>query len=178
MNRLVAASFAVIVGLLGLLPISAHAQSFSEEDPAFLVMSAGYYDVLHNDKDAASFGVEYRHDERFLGIFKPMVATFGSTNGSFWIGAGIAADLYLGDHIVLTGSIAPGFYEQGSGKNLGYPLEFRSQIEVGYRFADHSRLTLGFNHISNCCIGDINPGVEIATVNYYLPLGSIASLLK
>ena len=152
----------------------ASAQAADTEDPAFLVISGGYYDVLHNVEPAGSFGLEYRHDDKLLGIFKPMVATYGTSHGAFWFGAGIAVDVYFGNRFVVTGSFAPGAYHQGNGKDLGHTLEFRSQIEVGYRFDDRSRLTLGFNHLSNGSQwSDINPGVEILTVNYYLPLDGL-----
>lgn len=152
----------------------AQAQSFDKPDSAHLVLDVGYYDVVQDDDTAYSFGAEYRHGETFLGIFKPMVASFGTTDGSFWIGAGVAVDFYLGDNVVVTGSFAPGFYEEGDGKDLGYPLEFRSQIELGYRFEDYSRVTVGINHLSNSGIfdDDGNPGTEVVTINYYLPLGS------
>lgn len=152
----------------------AHAQLIGRPEPAHLVLDFGYYDVLHNDNPAVSFGAEYRHDGALLGIFKPMAATFGTADGTFWIGAGIAADVYLGDHLVVTGSFAPGLYVQGDGKDIGYPLEFRSQIEIGYRFEDRTRLTVGFNHLSNSGLwADKNPGVEMATVNLYLPLDDL-----
>jgi opacity protein-like surface antigen len=151
---------------------------FNREDSSHLVLNAGWFDVVAGDEETVSFGAEYRHGDALLGVFKPMVAALGTAEGGFWIGAGVAVDVYLGDSVVLTGSFAPGYYEEGSGKDLGYPLEFRSQIELGYRFADYSRLTVGLSHLSNSGLwSDENPGTEIATVNYYLPLGTLFSMM-
>lgn len=151
---------------------------FGREDSSHLVLNAGWFDVINRDEETVSFGAEYRHGEGILGVFKPMVAALGTVEGGFWIGAGVAVDVYLGDSVVLTGSFAPGYYEEGSGKDLGNALEFRSQLELGYRFADYSRVTVGISHLSNSGIwSNENPGTEIATVNYYLPLGTLFSMM-
>ena len=49
-------------------------------------------------------------------------------------------------------------------------MEFRSTIELGYRFDDRSRLSLAFGHLSNAGIGDSNPGTEVLTLYYHLPI--------
>ncbi|SMF38498.1 Lipid A 3-O-deacylase (PagL) [Tistlia consotensis] len=182
MKKFLVAALAALSGsLLALAAPTAQAQdiSFSKDTSSFLVLNGGYFDVVKGDEPAGSFGAEYRHSEGLFGVFKPMVATFGTSDGSFWIGAGVAVDVYFGDHVVLTGSFAPGYYAKGDGKDLGYPLEFRSKAELGYRFDDTSRLTLGIAHLSNSgAWSDHNPGVEVATVNYYLPLGNLFSMMK
>ncbi len=181
MKKLVAAAFAAFsLALAGTALQPAQAQSFTTKDASHLVFNVGYYDVVQDDDTATSFGVEYRDGNTFLGIFKPMVASFVTTDGSFWLGAGVAVDFYLGENVVLTGSFAPGYYAEGDGKDLGYPLEFRSQLELGYRFEDYSRLTVGINHLSNSGIfdDDGNPGTEVVTVNYYLPLGNLMSMME
>ena len=62
-------------------------------------------------------------------------------------------------------SFAPGIYSQGNGKNLGYPLEFRTSFELGYQFDSGWRLTGQYYHISNATLGSINPGIEGALLN-------------
>src|SRR3546814_20382028 len=70
---------------------------------------------------------------------------------------------------LLTGSFAPGLYEDGNGKNLGHTVEFRSQVELGYQFENRSRLSLGFSHTSNGSLSSDNPGVEVLSLYYHLP---------
>ncbi len=67
-------------------------------------------------------------------------------------------------------TIAAGLYAKGGGKNLHYPLEFRSSIECAYIFDDESRLGLQLSHISNASIARRNPGVESIVVIYSFPL--------
>ena len=71
---------------------------------------------------------------------------------------------------MVTGSFGAGYYAEGGGTDLGHEIEFRSQIEVAYRFDDRSRLGLAFSHISNASIGDTNPGVEVLNDYYSIPL--------
>ena len=52
-------------------------------------------------------------------------------------------------------------------------LEFRSGIEVAWRFDNRSRLGVEFTHISNAGIYDRNPGTETLTVNYSIPLDQL-----
>jgi hypothetical protein len=75
--------------------------------------------------------------------------------------------------LVLTPSFGAGLYADGGGKELGHAVEFRSQIEIAYRFDNRARLGLAFSHISNASIGDKNPGVEVLNVYYSLPLDGL-----
>src|SRR3546814_14800892 len=86
-----------------------------------------------------------------------------TSDGAVWGGIGILVDVTVFDAVVLTGSFAPGLYEDGNGKNLGHTVEFRSQVELGYQFENRSRLSLGFSHTSNGSLRSDNPGVEVRT---------------
>ena len=56
---------------------------------------------------------------------------------------------------------------------LGHDLEFRSQIEIAYRFDDRARLGLSLSHMSSASIGDKNPGTESIMVTYALPIENL-----
>jgi len=87
--------------------------------------------------------------------------------------AGVLVDIPLFNQIYITPSFAPGLYYDGSGKELHYTLEFRSQIEISWRFASGHRIGASFNHISNANLGDDNPGVESAALTWIVPFDSI-----
>ncbi len=142
------------------------------DDPSFLVFGLGYYDMNKQDDTAADFRLEYRHGEKFW-IFKPWVGVEGNSDGAFYGAAGVLVDVYFGTRVVLTPSFGAGLYANGSGKDLGHAVEFRSQIELSYRFDDRSRLGLAFSHISNASIADENPGVEVLNIYYSLPLDGL-----
>ncbi len=139
------------------------------DDPAFVSLGLGYYDINRQSDEAVDFRLEYRHGEK-LWIFKPWVGIEGTSDGALYAAAGILVDVFFGRRVVVTGSFGAGYYEEGDGKDLGNELEFRSQIEIAYRFDDRSRLGLAFSHISNASIADINPGVEILNLYYSIPL--------
>ena len=141
----------------------------AEDEPDFLSFGAGWYD-FNDNQDAADFRFEYRSNYKVLGFVKPWAGVeFTSDRAAFGI-VGIHTDFFFGRRIVLTPSFGVGAYADGDGKDLGNTIEFRSQIELGYRFDDWSRLSLAVSHISNAGLGDSNPGTEIATVYYHIPL--------
>lgn len=148
--------------------IAAPAQA--DDDPAFLTLAVGAFDV---GEDAAVEGrVEYRHDGK-LWIFKPFGGVMATGDGAAYAYAGVLIDAYWGNRIVTTLSFAPGAYHEGDGKDLGHTLEFRSQFEIAWRFDDRSRLGLAVSHMSNASIGDKNPGQESLTLNYSFPFGRV-----
>ncbi len=141
----------------------------SADDPSFLSFGVGWYDVL-DDTDAVDLRVEYRSKAKFLGFVKPWVGVEVTSDVAAYGVAGILSDIYFGRRIVLTPSFGVGVYADGDGKDLGSAVEFRSQLELGYRFDDRSRLGVAISHISNAHLTDRNPGAEIATIYYHVPL--------
>lgn len=146
----------------------AAAQTLQSDDPAFVSLGAGVYDVLHNNT-AGEFRGEFRSGYKILGVLKPFVGLEGTTDGAFYGYFGFLADIYFGNRFVLTPNAAFGYYDNGNGKNLGSHAEFRTGAEFSYRFDDRSRLGLGFNHISNAGIGKVNPGEESIVLMYSIP---------
>ncbi len=75
----------------------------------------------------------------------------------------------IADHYVIAPSFSAGLWSDGDGKDLGHTIEFRSQLEAGYRFDNDMRITAAFSHISNGDLGDDNPGVELGTLYFSVP---------
>ena len=80
----------------------------------------------------------------------------------------IVKDIGISEKWFFTPSFALGYYDRGDSKDLGYNLEFRSQIEFSYKLKS-SRIGFNLNHISNASIGDTNPGTESATISLIRP---------
>lgn len=144
----------------------------ANQDGDLLAFSAAYFDVNQRDEEAGEFRIEYRADER-MWIFKPFGGAMATTDGALHGFAGVLIDIPLWDRIYITPSFAPGLYHDGNGKDLFYTLEFRSQIEVSFRFNNGHRLGASFNHISNANLGKDNPGVESAALTYIVPFDAI-----
>ena len=164
---------ALVVGVVGLLVGGATPARADDgllgDDPAFLELGAGGFDVLHN-YTAGLFRGEYRFGSK-LWVLTPLAGVEVSTKGEVYGYGGFALDLHLGQHVVLSPNEAVGAWSRGDGKNLGSTIEFRSGGELDWRFDDASRLGFSFHHISNAGIGKHNPGEEEALAVYSIPLG-------
>ncbi len=147
----------------------AAAQIALNETPAVISGGVGWFDIAQQDDEAVDFRLEYRHGEDFLWL-KPWAGIEATSDGSVWGGIGVLMDITFFDTVVLTGSVAPGLYEDGGGKDLGSVFEIRSQVELGYQFDNKSRLAVSFSHTSNASVADDNPGVEVLNLYYHLPL--------
>lgn len=169
LQRLVCAVL-LVVGLLA-APTIARADG-DDPEPDALAFGLGYFDIIKQRDGAAILNLEYRSDKK-LWVFKPMFGMWASSEGGFYGYAGIRMDVYFGNRFVFTPSFAPGFYHEGKGKDLGLEIEFRSSVEVAYRFDDYSRLSLGLAHLSNASLGDKNPGVETLTLTYSVPFSKL-----
>jgi lipid A 3-O-deacylase len=141
------------------------------DDPAFITFHAGGYDVNDNET-AGQFNIEYRSawDDWYVKPFGGFMAT---TDAAFYGYGGFLLDVYFGKRIVFTPNVAVGLYADGDGKDLGSTIEFRSGVELAYRFDNRARLGVGLHHISNAHISDKNPGTETLTLILSLPLNSV-----
>lgn len=158
---------------VGLLLIGAAAMGSVQaraDDPAFLSFGLGWYDMNRQVDEATSFRVEFRADKQ-LWILKPFAGAMVTTDSALYGYGGVLADVFIGRRFVLTPSFAAGYYSDGNGRDLGHSAEFRSGIELAYRFDDRTRLGLAFYHLSNAGLGDSNPGTEVLGLVYSIPLG-------
>ncbi|MCG8691182.1 MAG: acyloxyacyl hydrolase [Minwuiales bacterium] len=154
---------------------AAAASSARAEDPALITFSGGYFDVVRQEETAVEAHVQYRGGER-IDIFRPFAGLAVTSDGATNIFAGLLIDIYLGDRVVLTPSLSPSLYLEGGGKDLGFPLIWRPQIELAYRFDDGSRLGVSFLHLSNAGASTSNPSSESVLLTYSIPADRIFGL--
>ena len=160
---------AAAVALAGAAMPTADARA---DDPDFLSAGVGYFDWNRQKEPAAELRVEYRSDRK-VWIFKPLAGLMATSDTAVYAYAGIGVDVFFGRRVVVTPSFAPGLYFKNGGYDLGHVVEFKSQLEVAYRFDDRSRLGLAISHISNASLGDANPGTESAIVYYSIPFDKL-----
>ena len=149
------------------------ASAASADDPSFLSIGAGWYDFDDNEQ-ALDLRVEYRASAKYLGFIKPWIGVEITSDIAAYGAIGILTDIFFGRRVVVTPSFGAGLYADGDGKDLGHAVEFRSQIEIGYRFDDRSRLSAAFSHISNAGLEeDQNPGANILSLYYHIPFNRL-----
>jgi len=145
-------------------------------NPNLFAVGMGVYDVLRYNHRYVTGLLQFEYKgpdffgERLLKI-RPFASLMVNFQGSLWFGGGVNFDIFMGDSFVTTLGFGPGFFYQGKGKDLGYPLEMRSSIEFAYRFPSHARLGLQFYHLSNASLSTRrNPGTECLVFFYAFPL--------
>lgn len=137
--------------------------------PDRLLFSTGIAGVFDGERNAM-FAVELRSGTHYAGVH-PWLGLGWATDGATFVGGGA---LYtLGEHRRWQSTVGfgPGYYERNQGPDLGKHLEFLSFLEVSRTLAHDHRVVLRLAHISNGSLADNNPGTELLTVGYLVPLG-------
>ena len=131
----------------------------------------GQFDIIDKEGDdkTALFGVEHKNPnlfrDTFLGKFKPVTGAFITGKESAFFYTGIEAQYGLGPLKILP-SFTPGYYEKGSGKDLGAAFEFKSEIKLGVDIFDSSKIGYSYSHISNNDWGKTNPGTDNQQITF------------
>src|SRR5205085_11956649 len=96
-----------------------------------------------------------------LGPLRPMAGFLTSMGRGAFLYSGVALELDLPLGFRITPSFAPALALDGADQDLGFPLEFRSSLELSLATGNGVRLGVAVSHISNAKLGDRNPGVEV-----------------
>lgn len=136
----------------------------------FLSIGVGEMGVLDNDGQW-DFRGEYRWGEGIIWQIKPFVGLEFNDEGALYGLGGLYYDFPMAPHWYLTPSFGAGLWHDGGGPDLGSAIEFRSQLELAYEFNGGHRVSAAFGHISNASIGDKNPGTEILSLYWHVPVG-------
>ena len=143
------------------------AQGGSAADHRGFGLSLGLIDFTR-DLEAFELGAEYRFREYRWGLV-PTVGIEATEDESVYGYFGFRWPYRLSQRWLLDPTLAAGLYDEGDGKDLGGPVEFRSGLDLLYELPSGVRIGLGFYHISNCCIYDRNPGTNSLLLRLHLP---------
>ena len=96
----------------------------------------GTFDFSDDNQSALLIGFQHQDEnlERntFLGNISPITGGFITENSAAYIYTGFEWNVEMGE-LIFTPSFAPGYYNQGDGKDLGHALEFKS-LKVKFSF--------------------------------------------
>lgn len=164
---------AALCALVALLTPAWGARSAAAEEVRSLALFAGVFNVSKEEK-SAEVGLEMRVPTK---TWKLVVALGGAVteDGAYYAFGGLRRDFSLGRGWQVTPGFGISVYEQGDGKNLGGPIEFRSILELSHQWPSHHRLAMGMYHLSNAGIYDLNPGANSVILTYSFPLGGAGS---
>jgi len=129
----------------------------------------GMFDFSDDKQASGLIGLQHQNDElfrkSFLGNLSPISGGFLTEKSAIYLYTGVQAEYELG-FLTFTPSFAPGYYNYGSGKDLGYPLEFKSEVQMSLNLSDSTHLGMSYNHISNASLGSKNPGANSYMLNF------------
>jgi len=117
----------------------------------------GMFDFSDDGKRSTLVGVQHQNEDlnrnTFLGSLSPITGAMITADNASYFYTGIQAQYKIGS-INFTPSFAPGYYNQGNGKDLGHALEFKSEVQLSLELPKESQLGLSYNHLSNASLGD------------------------
>ena len=131
---------------------------------------SGVFDI-NNDIDINSelFGIQHSNEDlfrdTFLGKLSPITGFMITSDADTYFYTGVQAEYKIGK-LNLTPSFSPGLYSMGDGKDLGSPLEFKSEVQLSLDLLPGTKLGYSQSHISNGDLGEKNPGADSYMFNF------------
>ena len=124
----------------------------------------GMFDFSDTGQAAGVLGLQHQNDDlfrdSFLGRLSPITGGFVTGRNAIYLYTGVQAEYDFG-FLTITPSFAPGYYNSGGkGKDLGFPLEFKSEVQVSLNLFENTQIGMSYNHISNASLGSKNPGAN------------------
>ena len=93
----------------------------------------GMFDFSDEGKRSTLIGFQHQNKDlnrdTFLGNLSPITGAMVTADNASYFYTGIQAQYKIGS-MNFTPSFAPGYYNQGSGKDLGHALEFKSEVQL------------------------------------------------
>ncbi len=161
--------FVILVTVLTLSFVNFRVLSEENRNETELNIFTGLFDFSDDKQKAGLIGLQHQNEDlfrnSFLGKLSPITGAFLTENNAAYLYTGIQAEYELG-FLKITPSFAPGFYHDGDGKDLGSPLEFKSEVQMSLDLSNTMQLGMSYNHISNASLGDKNPGANSYMFNF------------
>ena len=140
--------------------------SFGDHELNFF---SGIFDVTTDEKKSTIFGVQHQNEnlirDSFLGTLSPITGLMVTGDNAAYLYTGVQAQYKIGN-LNIVPSFTPGYYNQGDGKDLGFPIEFKSELQLSFDILSNTELGLSYNHLSNGNLGDKNPGADSYMLNF------------
>ena len=158
--------FLILVGLTK----SSNADELKPSDSHQFNFFSGVFDINTSSKKSSElFGVQHTNEDlfrdTFLGKLSPITGFMMTSDSASYFYTGVQAEYKIGK-LNLTPSFSPGIYSMGDGKDLGSPLEFKSELQLSVDLLPGTKLGYSHSHLSNANLGDKNPGADSYMLNF------------
>lgn len=171
-SRTLRRSTAAWLAPLLLLSAPVWAGSETEASPLLLSASIGQGNVLNDGSSSTRYGVELGMRPRTRWALIPMVGAVEGDDDSRFFYGGVRREFWFRPRWALTPSFGVGYFQDGGELDLGNTLEFRSGLDLGYRFRGDVRLSVAVFHVSNGGLSEKNPGTESVVLSVSIPIRS------
>ncbi len=169
MNLLRIQFLLILIFSLTLTFLKAEETKIENKNTEFSIYT-GMFDFSDDGKRATLVGIQHQNEElnrnTFLGNLSPITGAMITVDNASYVYTGVQAQYKIGS-LNFTPSFAPGFYNQGDGKDLGHLLEFKSELQFSLDLPKQSQLGFSYNHLSNASLGKKNPGANSYMFNFF-----------
>tara|TARA_B100001093_G_C26378738_1_gene821928 strand:+ start:143 stop:652 length:510 start_codon:yes stop_codon:yes gene_type:complete len=145
------------------------AEEMKFENDTELNIYTGMFDFSDDGKKSSLIGFQHQNENlnrnTFLGNLSPVTGLMITADNASYVYTGVQAQYKLGS-INISPSFAPGYYNEGNGKDLGHALEFKSEVQLSVDLPKDSQLGFSYNHLSNASLGKKNPGANSYMFNF------------
>ena len=135
--------------------------SLTEEKRSGINFYTGMFDFSDDKKSSTLFGIEHQNENLYrdtiLGRVSPVSGMMVTADNAAYYELGL---------LKVTPSFTPGIYSQGDGKDLGHPLEFKSEVQLSMDLGESTNFGMSYNHVSNASLGEKNPGANSYMFNF------------
>ena len=158
--------FLLLVGLTK----SINADELKPSDSHQFNFFSGVFDINTSSKKSSElFGIQHSNEDlfrdTFFGKLSPITGFMMTADSASYFYTGVQAEYKIGK-LNLTPSFSPGIYSMGDGKDLGSPLEFKSELQLSVDLLPGTKLGYSHSHLSNADLGDKNPGADSYMFNF------------
>ena len=158
-----------IGAMFALLTIVNADESRIETDSTKFNFYTGMFDFSDDGKKSELFGVQHQNEDlnrdTFLGNLSPVTGAMITADNASYFYTGVQAQYKIGN-LNFNPSFAPGYYNEGNGKDLGHALEFKSEVQLSMNLPKESFIGVSYNHLSNASLGSKNPGANSYMFNF------------
>ena len=119
--------------------------SINEKNNTKLNFYTGMFDFSDEGKKSGLIGLQHQNVDlnrnTFLGNLSPITGAMITEANSTYFYTGVQAQYKIGA-IDITPSFAPGYYNEGNGKDLGHALEFKSEVQLSLELPKQSQTSV------------------------------------
>jgi|TARA_B100000902_G_scaffold323269_1_gene316979 hypothetical protein len=158
----------IATGLLFSTLLFAEEIEINEKNTEYSIYT-GMFDFSDDGKRSTLIGFQHQNEDlnrdTFFGNLSPITGAMITADNAAYFYTGVQANYKIGS-LNLTPSFAPGYYNEGNGKDLGHALEFKSEVQLSLELPKESQFGFSYNHLSNASLGDKNPGANSYMFNF------------